>query len=98
LLSNTNDIHLQHINNILLPQVNHHTSLDDFFHRAYYSHRMKKRKPDAEIFEQVLNEGNFLPGETLFLDDNQSNVEGAGKLGIKTLHVVNPDMVYDYFS
>ena len=98
LLSNTNDIHLQHINNILLPQVNHHTSLDDFFHRAYYSHRMKKRKPDAEIFEQVLNESNFLPGETLFLDDNQSNVEGAGKLGIKTLHVVNPDMVYDYFS
>lgn len=98
LLSNTNDIHLQHINNILLPQVNHHTSLDDFFHRAYYSHRMKKRKPDAEIFEQVLNESNFLPGETLFLDDNQSNVEGAGKLGIKTLHVVKPDMVYDYFS
>ena len=98
LLSNTNDIHLQHINNILLPKVNHHTSLDDFFHRAYYSHRMKKRKPDAEIFEQVLNESNFLPEETLFLDDNQSNVEGAGKLGIKTLHVVNPDMVYDYFS
>jgi glucose-1-phosphatase len=98
LLSNTNDIHLQYINNILLPQVNHHTSLDDFFHRAYFSHRMKKRKPDAEIFEQVLNEGNFLPGETLFLDDNQSNVEGAGKLGIKTVHVVNPDMVYDYFS
>ena len=98
LLSNTNNIHLQYINNILLPRVNHHTSLDDFFHRAYYSHRMKKRKPDAEIFEQVLNEGNFLPEETLFLDDNQSNVEGAGKLGIKTVHVANPDMIFDYFS
>jgi glucose-1-phosphatase len=98
LLSNTNNIHLEYINNILLPRVNHHTSLDDFFHRAYYSHRMKKRKPDAEIFEQVLVEGNFRPQETLFLDDNQSNVEGAGKLGIKTVHVVNPDMVYDYFS
>jgi len=98
LLSNTNDIHLQHINNILLPQVNHHTSLDDFFHRAYYSHRMKKRKPDAEIFEQVLSEGNFVPSETLFLDDNQSNVEGAAKLGIKTVHVVSPDMIFDYFS
>jgi putative hydrolase of the HAD superfamily len=98
LLSNTNNIHLEHINNILLPRVNHHTSLDDFFHRAYYSHRMKKRKPDAEIFEQVLQEGNFLPGETLFLDDNQSNVEGAGKLGIKTVLVVNPDLIYDYFS
>jgi glucose-1-phosphatase len=98
LLSNTNNIHLQYINNTLLPRVNHHTSLDSFFHRAYYSHRMKKRKPDAEIFEQVLYEGKFLPSETLFLDDNQSNVEGAGKLGIKTVHVVNADMVFDYFS
>ena len=98
LLSNTNSIHLEHINNILLPRVNHHSSLDHFFHRAYYSHRMKKRKPDAEIFEQVLSEGKLLPSETLFLDDNQSNVEGAGKLGIKTVHVVNPDMVLDYFS
>jgi len=98
LLSNTNNIHLQYINNILLPRVNHHSSLDYFFHRTYYSHRMKKRKPDAEIFEQVLYEGKFRPSETLFLDDNQSNVEGAGKLGIKTVHVVNADMVFDYFS
>jgi len=98
LLSNTNSIHLEHINNILLPRVNHHSSLDSFFHRAYYSHRMKKRKPDAEIFEQVLSEGKLLPSETLFLDDNQSNVEGAAKLGIKTVHVVNPDMIFDYFS
>lgn len=97
LLSNTNNIHLQYINNTLLPRVNHHTSLDDFFHRAYYSHQMKKRKPDAEIFEQVLVEGNFKPEETLFLDDNKSNVEGAGKLGIKTVHVVQPDMIFDYF-
>jgi glucose-1-phosphatase len=98
LLSNTNSIHLEHINNILLPRVNHGSSLDYFFHRAYYSHRMKKRKPDAEIFEQVLSESKLLPSETLFLDDNQSNVEGAGKLGIKTVHVVNPDMIFDYFS
>lgn len=97
LLSNTNNIHLQYINNTLLPRINHHTSLDDFFHRAYYSHQMKKRKPDAEIFEQVLVEGNFKPEETLFLDDNKSNVEGAGKLGIKTVHVVQPDMIFDYF-
>jgi putative hydrolase of the HAD superfamily len=97
LLSNTNNIHLQYINNTLLPRINHHTSLDDFFHRAYYSHQMKKRKPDAEIFEQVLVEGNFKPEETLFLDDNKSNVEGAGKLGIKTIHVVQPDMIFDYF-
>ena len=97
LLSNTNNIHVHYINNTLLQRIACN-SLDDCFHRAYYSHRMKKRKPDAEIFQQVLDEGNFKPEETLFLDDNLANVEGAGKLGIRTLHVVNPDMIYQYFS
>lgn len=97
LLSNTNNIHLEYINNVLLP-VSGSNFLDDFFHRAYYSHRMKKRKPDAEIFEHVLSENNFLPHETLFLDDNAQNVEGASKLGIQTLYVTHPDLILDYFS
>ncbi len=97
LLSNTNNIHVHYINNTLLPRIECN-SLDDFFHRSYYSHQMKKRKPDAEIFQQVLEEGNFKPDETLFLDDNSDNIRGAGKLGIKTVHVVNPDMIFDYFN
>ena len=96
LLSNTNSIHVQYINNTLLARIQC-DALDNFFHRAYYSHRMKKRKPDAEIFQQVLDEGNFKPEETLFLDDNQANIDGAAKLGIKTVLVVNPDMIFDYF-
>jgi putative hydrolase of the HAD superfamily len=97
LLSNTNNIHVHYINTKLLPRIECE-SLDDFFHRSFYSHRMKKRKPDAEIFQQVLDEGNFKPEETLFLDDNYDNVQGAGKLGIKTVHVVNPDMIFEYFN
>jgi glucose-1-phosphatase len=97
LLSNTNNIHVHYINNTLLPKIQC-KSLDDFFHRSYYSHQMKKRKPDAEIFQQVLEEGNFRPEETLFLDDNSDNIKGAGKLGIKTVHVVSPDMIFDYFK
>ena len=97
LLSNTNDIHVHYINNTLLPRVTK-KSLDDFFHRAYYSHTMKKRKPDAEIFQKVLELEKLDPSETLFLDDNQANIDGASKLGIKTVHVVNPNMIFDYFS
>jgi putative hydrolase of the HAD superfamily len=97
LLSNTNNIHVHYINSTLLPRVNCN-SLDDFFHRSFYSHQMKKRKPDAEIFEQVLVEEKLIPQETLFLDDNQHNVDSAEKLGIKTVHVVNPTMVFEYFS
>lgn len=98
LLSNTNTIHLKHINEVMLPGIAGVTSLDAYFHRAYYSHLMKMRKPDAEIFQHVLKENDLKPEETLFLDDNAGNVEGAKALGIRTLHVVKPDLIMDYFN
>ncbi|HEU5148620.1 MAG TPA: HAD family phosphatase [Chryseosolibacter sp.] len=97
LLSNTNAIHLEHINGQLLPKNGGENSLDRYFHKAYYSHRMKKRKPDAEIFEQVLEENNLVPEETLFLDDYAVNIDGASALGIKTIHVTSPHLILDYF-
>ena len=98
LLSNTNNIHINYINQIMLPGITHPgNSLDSYFHRAYYSHIMKKRKPNADIFEQVLNENSLLAHETLFLDDNLPNIEGAKQLGIQTVHVVSPDLILDYF-
>jgi putative hydrolase of the HAD superfamily len=98
LLSNTNNIHLQYINEQMLPGITGDSSLDPFFHKTYYSHIMKKRKPDADIFEQVLEENGLLPAETLFLDDNSSNIQGASGLGIQTLHVVTPTLMLDYFK
>ena len=97
LLSNTNAIHLHHINEIILPQGSERKPLDSYFHKAYYSHRMGKRKPDADIFEQVLEENNLLPEQTLFLDDYAVNIEGARALGIKTIHVTSPNLILDYF-
>jgi glucose-1-phosphatase len=96
LLSNTNEIHLSYINSKLLPPGA--KSLDQYFHKAYYSHRMLKRKPDAEIFQQVLRENNLVPGETLFLDDNLMNIKGAESVGIKTVHVTTPDIILSYFN
>ena len=99
LLSNTNNIHINYINQIMLPGITHPgNSLDSYFHRAYYSHIMKKRKPNADIFEQVLNENSLLANETLFLDDNLPNIEGAKKIGIQTVHVVTPDLILNYFD
>lgn len=96
LLSNTNDIHLNHINTVITPTVGQHT-LDVFFHKTYYSQRMGMRKPDAEIFEYVLAENRFLAHETLFLDDNKMNVEGARAVGINTVHITTPDLILTYF-
>lgn len=97
LLSNTNAIHLEHINNNMLPKNGENRTLDHYFHRAYYSHRMQKRKPDADIFEQVLEENNLVPEQTLFLDDYDINIQGAKTLGIRTVHVTSPNLILDYF-
>lgn len=98
LLSNTNSIHIRYINSIVLPSVTDDGKiLDDYFHRAYYSHMMNMRKPNADIFEEVLRDSNLKAHETLFLDDNAANIEGAQKVGIKTVHVVTPDLILDYF-
>jgi epoxide hydrolase-like predicted phosphatase len=96
LLSNTNNIHLAFINNSILPDFGV-ASLDPFFHHTYYSHLMKMRKPDAEIFEKVLSNHNLNPAETLFLDDNKLNIEGANAVGIKTVHVYKPELILEYF-
>jgi glucose-1-phosphatase len=97
LLSNTNAIHLQHINEVMLPKHHENRTLDSYFHRAYYSHRMGKRKPDADIFEQVLEENRLVPEQTLFLDDYDVNIEGARSLGIRTIHVTSPNLILEYF-
>ena len=97
LLSNTNAIHVHHINESMLPANAGERSLDNYFHKAYYSHKMGKRKPDAEIFEQVLDENHLVPEQTLFLDDYAVNIEGAKSLGIKTVHVTSPNLILDYF-
>lgn len=97
LLSNTNNIHLNYIQTTIMQSFGEAKVLDDYFHRAYYSHLMKKRKPDADIFEQVLKENGLKADESLFLDDNEANIAGAKALGIKTLYIPTPDLILTYF-
>jgi putative hydrolase of the HAD superfamily len=59
---------------------------------------MKMRKPDSEIYQQVLHENLLNANETLFLDDNLSNLEGAQAIGIKTFHVHHPDQLFPLFT
>jgi glucose-1-phosphatase len=97
LLSNTNTIHLDFINRYALPSGNGIHTLEDYFHKTYFSHLMKKRKPEREIFLQVLNENGLHPAETLFLDDNADNIEGAKAVGLQTAFVNTNDFILDYF-
>ncbi|UKT65902.1 HAD family hydrolase [Pedobacter mucosus] len=84
LLSNNNEIHYEWIINYLKTTfaINNY---DDYFEKAYFSQHMKLRKPNINIFEQVLKENNLDPAETLFIDDSPQHIEGAKKVGLNTL-------------
>jgi putative hydrolase of the HAD superfamily len=96
LLSNTNAIHLDCFSGIV-KKAHGLESLEPLFHKTYYSHLMKMRKPDPEIYEFVLGENNLQAGETIFLDDNVSNLKGAASVGIQTFHVTHPDTIFSLF-
>jgi putative hydrolase of the HAD superfamily len=59
---------------------------------------MKKRKPNADIFLEVLRDSGSVAEETIFFDDNKENFEGAKKVCIKTAFVNTPTFILDYFD
>lgn len=95
LLSNTNAIHIKKVEE----EIRNHglNSIEDLFDKAYYSHVMKKRKPNTDIFEQVIMENNLIPSETLFIDDNPHNIAGARAIGLQTIHLTDPNRLREIF-
>ncbi len=94
LYSNTNKIHydsfiISFTEQTGFPDFNH------YFKKAYYSHELGLRKPYPESFTHILNEQNLLAEETVFIDDTFSNIEGAQKAGLQTIHLVHPTTVLD---
>ena len=61
-----------------------------YFDAVYYSHLIRLRKPERDIYEYVLADADILPGETLFIDDLEENIAGAAELGIRGI-VKTPD-------
>lgn len=82
LLSNTNEIHKAKFTK----ECGEMLSL---FDETYFSHKIKKIKPEPEAFEYVLTENNLDRKKTLFIDDRIENINAAADLGLKTFHVVN---------
>jgi epoxide hydrolase-like predicted phosphatase len=97
LLSNTNNIHLNAVNEVVY-KTSGEKSLEPFFHKAYFSHLLKMRKPDPQIFSQVLSENNLIASETLFMDDILENIEGAKSVGIQTIHISSINQILSLFA
>ena len=98
LLSNTNSIHLPIFSETVKVNSGEEASLESYFDKAYYSHVMKMRKPDEEIFKKVLIENQLIAENTLFLDDFLPNLKGAEKAGLKTFHVQGAQSIFSLFS
>ncbi len=65
-----------------------------YFDKMYYSHEIGHRKPNASAFEYTINDAQFLPEETLFIDDLEENIAAARKLGFQAyLHDPKDDIV-----
>ena len=85
-LTNTNVIH----NDTL--RAKYANTLQHFEH-IFSSHEMGTRKPDKESYETVLTYLQCQPEETIFLDDNPDNIEGARQLGIAAILVTSPEQM-----
>ena len=88
LLSNTNETHVRAFNKIIEKDINE-KELAPLFHTHYYSNEIGLRKPNATIFEFVLEQNNYIASETLFLDDSIQHIKGAQLCGINTVHIQN---------
>ena len=92
LLSNTNDIHIQAFNEYLLEEHNL-PSLEPFFEQMYLSYEIGLRKPDAQIFEYVLQDAGLDPSKTLFIDDTIQHIQSAKECGLITHHLVKKSIL-----
>lgn len=97
LLSNINAIHYDHIMAYLKSEFGFDGN-DHLFEKTYYSHLTGKRKPEPAIFEQVFNENNLNPAETLFIDDSPQHLAAAQKLGIQTFLMTAPDTLQQFIK
>ena len=95
LLSNTNEIHIQEIEN----RVGTAFFLDfcALFEKVYLSHELGLRKPHTEVFTHILNEQGIKAKETLFIDDSIQHVEGAIKAGLHAHHLTDDQTIGQLF-
>jgi HAD superfamily hydrolase (TIGR01509 family) len=63
------------------------------FDTVVVSYEVGCAKPDAEIFELTLDRLGVAAAQALFVDDREVNLEGARRVGLRTLHFTGPHAV-----
>ena len=87
-----NGHHLFALSNLHLESIDHlekEYSFLDMFEGKVISCRIKKVKPESEIYEYIIKTYNLDVNDTVFIDDVSLNLETASMLGINTIHFRN---------
>lgn len=64
-------------------------SLESYFDSLYLSYKLGVMKPNKKIFQYIIDNEKIQPGESLFIDDGERNINTARLLGFKTLCPIN---------
>ena len=97
MLSNSNSIHYDvYIRN--LNEKYGYKNFSGLLEKVYFSHQVKMKKPDREIFELLINENKLNPKETLFIDDTVQHIEAAKQVGLRTHYLTNRETITDLFD
>lgn len=75
------------------PLVKEQYAFLDWFNGIVVSGAEKIAKPDPKIYQRLVDRYNLKHSSTLFIDDNQSNIEAAGIMGFQTIYFKAPDQL-----
>ncbi|MGI9201193.1 MAG: HAD family hydrolase [Woeseiaceae bacterium] len=78
LLSNTNEIHWNH--------VDAQTDVFGNFAKLFLSYETGNAKPSAAAFHDVVQHFDCEPGQIIFFDDNEANIVAARQEGLNAVH------------
>jgi len=66
--------------------------------KLYLSQELGMRKPEARIYQHVLDAEGVAADQAVFFDDNPQNIEAARALGIESVLVTDSKTVPNWFA
>lgn len=97
LLSNTDSIHIETFEKKV--GTSFFRDFYQCFEKVYFSFEMGMRKPNPDIYKQLIKIHELSPKRTLFVDDRKDNTDAAKELGIHVWNLqVGKEDVVDLFN
>jgi glucose-1-phosphatase len=90
-LSNTNAAHVAYFSDQYAELLGH-------FRKTFLSSTIGLRKPEAEVYDHVVQAIGVPAGRIVFFDDLAENIDGARQRGLKAVLVNSPDDVARAFA